>query len=85
MKDYRAKQQQKENNEDEENNDDDNNISTTSSNNDNKMRNEDNIIHCDCGSYFHKSYKTRHLKSKVHIEGLKKKEEVKTIELKIKN
>ena len=49
------------------------------------MRNEDNMINCNCGSCFHKSYKTRHLKSKVHIEGLKKKEEVKTIELKIKN
>ena len=73
MKEYRAKQQQKENNDEEENNDDDDDISTTSSNNNNnKMRNEDNMINCNCGSCFHKSYKTRLLKSKVHIEGLKK-------------
>ena len=40
------------------------------------------MIYCECGMCFHKSYKTRHLKSKVHIEGLKKKEEeVKTIEI----
>lgn len=73
MKEYREKQQ-KEKNEEEEDNIDDDNVSTTSSNNNNKMRNEDNMITCECGMCYHKSYKSRHLKSKTHIKGLKDKE-----------
>ena len=75
MKEYRAKQQkEKVEEEEEEENIDDDNISTTSSNNNNKMRNEDNMITCECGLCYHKSYKSRHLKSKVHIQGLEDKE-----------
>ena len=48
----------------EDDNIDDDNISTTSSNNNNKMRNEDNMITCECGLCYHKSYKPRHLKAK---------------------
>ena len=72
MKEYRAKKEKVE--EEEDDNIDDDNISTTSSNNNNKMRNEDNMITCECGLCYHKSYKSRHLKSKVHIQGLEDKE-----------
>lgn len=76
MKEYRAKQQKEKNEEEEEDeNIDDDNVSTTSSNNNNKMRNEDNMITCECGLCYHKSYKSRHLKSKVHLKGLEEKEE----------
>ena len=72
MKEYRAKKEKVE--EEEEENIDDDNISTTSSNNNNnKMRNEDNMITCECGLCYHESYKSRHLKSKVHIQGLEDK------------
>jgi len=72
MKEYRAKQKEEKNDD----NIDDDNISTTSSTN-NKMRSEENMINCECGCTYHMSYKSRHLKSKNHIEGLKKKEEQK--------
>ena len=72
MKEYRAKQQKEKVEEEEEENDDDN-VSTTSSNNNNKMRNEENMITCECGLCYHQSYKSRHLKSKTHIKGLEDK------------
>lgn len=75
MKEYRAKQQkEKKEEEEEDENIDDDNVSTTSSNNNNKLRNEDNMITCECGMCYHKSYKSRHLTSKTHIKGLEDKE-----------
>ena len=74
MKEYRAKQQkEKVEEEEEDENIDDDNVSTTSSNNNNKMRNEENMITCECGLCYHQSYKSRHLKSKTHIKGLEDK------------
>ena len=74
MKEYRAKQQkEKVEDEEEDENIDDDNVSTTSSNNNNKMRNEENMITCECGLCYHQSYKSRHLKSKTHIKGLEDK------------
>jgi hypothetical protein len=50
------------------------------------MRNEDNMITCECGLCYHKSYKSRHLKSKTHIKGLEdKKEQEQQIEIDDKN
>ena len=74
MKEYRAKQQKEEENDDSEDVDDDN-VSTTSSTNNNKILSDDNKITCECGICYHKSYKLRHLNSKAHLEGLKKKQE----------
>ena len=87
MKEYRAKQQKEKNEEEEEDeNIDDDNVSTTSSNNNNKLRNEDNVITCECGLCYHKSYKSRHLKSKVHLKGLEdkgKNEQKEVIKMKV--
>lgn len=87
MKEYRAKQQKEKNEEEEEDeNIDDDNVSTTSSNNNNKLRNEDNMITCECGMCYHKSYKSRHLNSKTHIKGLEdKKEQEEQIQIDDKN
>ena len=71
MKEYRAKQQKEEKNDDSEDVDDDN-VSTTSSTNNNKILSDDNKIACECGICYHKSYKSRHLNSKAHLEGLEK-------------
>ena len=87
MKEYRAKQQKEKNEEEEDDNIDDDNVSTTSSNNNNKLRNEDNMITCECGLCYHQSYKSRHLKSKTHIKGLEdkeKNEQKEEIKMKIK-
>ena len=40
------------------------------------MRNEENIITCECGLCYYKSYKSRHLTSKTHIKGLEDKEKM---------
>lgn len=87
MKEYRAKQQKEKVEEEEDENIDDDNVSTTSSNNNNKMRNEENMITCECGMCYHKSYKSRHLTSKTHIKGLEdkeKNEQKEEIKMKIK-
>ncbi len=38
------------------------------------MLSDDNKIICECGICYQMSYKTRHLNSKAHLEGLKKKQ-----------
>jgi len=76
MKEYRAKQKEEEIKEEESEDVDDDNVSTTSSTNNNiKMLTDETKITCECGICYHKSYKTRHLKSKAHLEGLQKKQE----------
>ena len=83
MKEYRAKQQKEEKNDDSEDIDDDN-VSTTSSTNNNniiKLLSDETKISCECGICYHKSYKSRRLKSKAHFEGLGK---MKTKEVEVK-
>ncbi len=64
MKEYRAKHS--------EDIDDDNVRITSSSNNNIKLLSNETKITCECGICYHKSYKSRHLKSKAHLEGLEK-------------
>jgi hypothetical protein len=75
MKECRAKQRKEEKNDDWEDIDDDNVSTTSSSNNNIKLLSNETKITCECGICYHKSYKSRHLNSKVHLEGLKKKQE----------
>ncbi len=82
MKEYRAKQQKEEKNDDSEDVDDDN-VSTTSSTSNNKLLSDDNKITCECGICYHKWYKTRHLNSKAHLEGLRKKQQPQEEEIEI--
>ena len=82
MKEYRSKQQKEEKNDDSEDVDDDN-VSTTSSTYNNKILSDDNKITCECGICYHKSYKSRHLNSKAHLEGFKKKQEPQEEEIEI--
>jgi hypothetical protein len=82
MKEYRAKQQKEEKTEESEDVDDDN-VSTTSSTNNNKILSDDNKITCECGICYHKSYKSRYLNSKAHLEGFKKKQEPQEEEIEI--
>jgi len=72
MKEYRAKQQKEEKNDDSEDIDDDNVSTTSSTNNNIKLLSDETKITCECGICYHKSYKSRHLKSKAHLEGLEK-------------
>ncbi len=40
------------------------------------MRNEENMINCECSLCYHKSYKSRHLNSITHIKGLEEIEKI---------
>ncbi len=70
MKEYRAKQQK------EEEKWWFRRYSSSSNNNNNiKLLSNETKITCECGICYHKSYKSRHLNSKAHLEGLNKKQE----------
>ncbi len=72
MKEYRPKQQKEETNDDSEDIDDDNVSTTSSTNNNIKLLSNKTKITRECGICYHKPYKSRHLKSKAHLEGLEK-------------
>ncbi len=68
MKEHRAKQEEEEENDDSEDFDDNNVGTTSSTNNCIKLLSDETQITCEWEFCYHKSYKTRHLQSKAHLE-----------------